>query len=646
MPTSVLRMTALLSVFATFGTAQAEWRAEGPDFAVITDLAMGPAAPDVLYAATSTGGVWRSDNGGATWMLPSAELTSRAITWIRVDPTNPNALFAGEKGSQTWHSGDRGATWGLLQTNLPSFHTIGQGIAFSNSTPAAMFIPASNLHYRSLDGGKTWADFRVPGQDAYCFAVDPKNAKTVYAGGRGSMLHFARSEDGGKTWRQVGRGLPTVSLSGLVIDPAQPSTIYAWGGDKAFKSQDRGDNWVQLEVGIGGTADAHRVVLHPSDSRTVWALTDEGLLRSQDGGKTWAAGDRGMGSYLTNALEYSPKNPAIVYAGTAGTGVFISTDGGSSWRSSNTGLAAAWVERLLAAPTGAGAVFAKLSVGFFRRDPSGSWSAVGEPFTDGNGEADIDGMVADRFNPGILWAFDTSDLFRSTDAGRSWQKLEKPEVSMRDMMKGKIDSVGFRSFVQDPANAKTSYAGLWASHDEGSAIWKTTDGGKKWVPAGSGVPNDDIVLLLSETAATVFALTDEKAIFRTTDGAKSWSKVASGLPDAGLRQLILDPSAPTRLFAATEKGLYRSTDNGATFARVSTGLEDEDIEAVVAAPGGNVYAGSFHGVWKSTDGGATWTNVSKGLPNTDVRALAVTGPPPLRLFAGTAGGSVYSSELP
>lgn len=76
-------------------------------------------------------------------------------------------------------------------------------------------------------------------------------------------------------------------------------------------------------------------------------------------------------------------------------------------------------------------------------------------------------------------------------------------------------------------------------------------------------------------------------------------------------------------------------------------LAEEDVETVAIAPDGRLFAGSFRGIFASRDGGATWSAMSDGLVHKDVRALAVGGAAGnLRLWAGTAGGSVYSTSLP
>jgi len=111
-----------------------------------------------------------------------------------------------------------------------------------------------------------------------------------------------------------------------------------------------------------------------------------------------------------------------------------------------------------------------------------------------------------------------------------------------------------------------------------------------------------------------------------------------------VKDLAVDPANPDRAFAATKEGLFRSVDGGATWS-AAPGLKPGEVEAVVARDG-QVFAGTFDGVFRSADGGTTWKPMNEGLANTDVRALAIAGGSPARLYAGLAGGSVVSTELP
>ena len=107
-----LLLTAALLALPAVATAA--WRSEGPFVAVISDVALDASKPDTIYAATSGGGVWRSDDGGQTWILPGDGMVSRSLKWIEVDPGNPATLWAGvdvSGGPGLWRSTDRGKTW-------------------------------------------------------------------------------------------------------------------------------------------------------------------------------------------------------------------------------------------------------------------------------------------------------------------------------------------------------------------------------------------------------------------------------------------------------------------------------------------------------------------------------------------------------
>lgn len=215
----------------------------------------------------------------------------------------------------------------------------------------------------------------------------------------------------------------------------------------------------------------------------------------------------------------------------------------------------------------------------------------------------MDGFVFDRAAPGKVYAHDASAWWRSDDAGRRFTKVEVKGPGMKEMMKGSLAGPQFQSLAQDGGDAKTFYAGSWSNRDPGTAVFRTTDAGKKWQPAGTGITSSGVKLLRSGGPGTVLAACGEDGLFRTTDGGKSWSRVAQG-------------------------------------------LKEDDVEAVVVSADGKVFAGTFDGVFRSTDGGTSWQAMNEGLTNTDVRALAIAGGSPARLYAGLAGGGVASTELP
>ena len=625
--------------------ARAAWRSEGPFVATIVDVAVDKTKPDAIYVATSAGGVWRSDDAGQTWTLPGDEMVSRDVKWIEVDPGNPATLWAGieaRESSGLWRSPDRGKTWANVKVDRFSF-ALGQPIAFAASDPRIIYVPSTNLHFMSADSGKTWESFRVPNQDVYAFAIHPQNPRVVYAGGHGFEHNMSRSQDGGKTWRPFGEGLPKdSSIKGLRISAASPSTLIAWSGfGRVHKSTDGGATWSELELGLRGTEDIYSLEIDPHDPQTLLAATKQGLRKSINAGVTWSSAGAGLGDYLCMGLAFHPARKGTVYAGTAGTGFFKSIDGGETFEPLGKGMAAGWTEKVYAPSSGMGPTFAQLSVGLFRMDGPASWTEIQAPFSPGEA-AKIDGIVFDRDSPKRVYAHNASSWWRSDDAGRAWSKVEVPRASLRNMLKGKLSEPQFKSLVQDPVDQKIFYSGSWSSSDPGTAVFKTIDGGKQWQPAGAGITSQSVTLLRSAAPGNVFAVGGKDGIFRTTDGGKNWRLVRPG----EIQDLAVDPTKPERVFAATEKGLFRSTDNGETWSAVTQGLKENDVAAIAVSRDGQAFAGTFHGVFRSTDGGATWTALLNGLVHTDVRALAIAGGSPARLYAGTAGGSVYSTELP
>ncbi|MCZ7650297.1 MAG: hypothetical protein M5U13_03650 [Thermoanaerobaculia bacterium] len=225
----------------------AAWRPEGPDTGNVRDVAFDPHRPGTVWAATANGGVWRSGDGGRSWTLPGTGMMGRKIEWLEPDPGTAGTLWAGIDSPgrpSLFRSRDDGATWERVTDRYPgvlgTLQPTGARIAFAPSRPAEIWVPSTNLHYRSRDGGKTWSDFRVPGQDAYVFAVDPADPQVVYAGGRGDTHHLSRSDDGGASWTPVGEGLDG-TLRLLVVDPSAPQVVWTVVGfNQLHRSADRG----------------------------------------------------------------------------------------------------------------------------------------------------------------------------------------------------------------------------------------------------------------------------------------------------------------------------------------------------------------------------------------------------------------------
>ena len=634
-------MAVLVVAVGATAAPAATWRSEGPFLGAVVDVAIDPVQPDTLFAATGAGGVWRSDDGGQSWTLPDGELVSRPVRWIEVDPGDPATLWVGVEvrgGPGLWRSRDRGKSWEIVRPDRTSY-ALGQPIAFAPSRPKTIYVPSTNLHFRSADGGKTWESFRVAGQDAYAFAIHPEDPKIIYAGGRGTEHNLRRSVDAGKTWKPAGAGLPESSINRVVIPRGKPSTVYVVSASRrVHKSENGGDTWTEIDLGV--QSEVFSLDLDPHDPQVLFAGTGDGLRKSTDGGTTWSAVGGGLGRYYCKSVAFHPTRKGLVYAGTTGKGFFKSTDGGESFEPSGAGLAAGWVEKIYAPPTSAGTLFAQMSVGLYRRDEHGTWIEIQAPFAPGK-EAEIDGIVFDRVSPKKVYAHEGARWWRSEDGGRAWAEIEVPSPSMKNMIKGRLSAPGFKSLAQDIGDPKIFYAGSWSSHEEGSALFRSMNGGKKWELASSGIPGKSVTLLRAAAPGVLYAVGGKDAVYHTSDGGRNWTSVRTG----EVTDLAADVTRPERVYVATKQGLFRSGDSGATWVKAA-GIKGDEVHGVAVSPkDGQVFAGTFEGLFRSTDGGATWTAFSDGLLNTDVRAIAVGGDP-ARLYVGLAGGSIHSIELP
>lgn len=625
-------------VFTTLATAG--WQCEGPWQGNIKCLAIDPGNPSTIYAGAHNGGIWKSIDDGASWVLSG--LVGRVILSIHPHPGNPAKIWTVTEGG-IYLSENSGGSWKYVSLGAIA-KPVGNPLAIAPSNPKRLLLPDVNILYRSKDGGNTWAATRIGGGDVYGIAFDPKDSQTVYAalsGGPGGS--FLRSSDGGATWDRIARGITDIPKSRRIhAGPAGKVYMVTWRG--IYKSEDRGETWTPLGGHVAG-AEVVQFSPDPKSPDTLYTIVKKkGLLKSIDGGISWSRIDRGF-VYVPNAVVIHPVNPNLLFVGSY-TGVKKSTDGGKKWHSANRGLAAAWVDRL--AVSGQGTLYARIGKRFFRRDPTGAWHAP--PRFLQKVKAEI--VVVDPEHPDIAYLAGNGEFRKTTDNGVSWVDPYKKERSSAKSLFGRSKDdekkslrfpPAFHSLAQDPDNPDILFSGVHFVRD-GIALVRSENGGVHWRASAKGLPDDKIVLLKAANAKSVYAVTGKSGVYRSSDSGHTWS--SANLPDGKIRDLAIDPAETARVYLATEKGLFLSRDSCQTWSARNQGLASTDLRAVVVVPGHGLFVAGFKGVYHSRDQGNTWTNLNEGLINTDIRSLAISGGKKPRLYAGTAGGSVFSTALP
>jgi photosystem II stability/assembly factor-like uncharacterized protein len=199
--------------------------------------------------------------------------------------------------------------------DTPDYHSL----LVAPSDPQTLVLGTHNGLYRSTDGGTTWNDASLAGQDAMNLARADEDV--VWGAGHNVL---AKSTDGGRTWEYVAPdGLPHLDVHGFAVDPRDPKTVWAaLAGEGLFRSTNGGGSFslVSREVGAGVMALAIT-----EDGRVLAADMQQGLFVSSNDGKSWKVTLRAA----LMGFAVNPNEPERVLA--TGQGILLSTDGGRTW---------------------------------------------------------------------------------------------------------------------------------------------------------------------------------------------------------------------------------------------------------------------------------------------------------------------------
>jgi len=286
-----------------------------------------PSDPTVMFVGASTGGLWRSVDGGIQWMPVFDDQPVLGIGSVAVSPVNPDLIWVG-----TGEGNPRNSVG------------VGAGV------------------YRSLDGGDTWSLVGLEDSERIHRVIPhPRDPDVVFAGvmgpawSDGEARGVYRSRDGGESWEQILYVDQGTGIADLVVDPSNPDKLLAamwdfrrhpWSfrsggpGSGLFITYDGGDSWRKLTPEDGlpeGELGRIGLAFAPSDPSVVYALVEaekNALLRSEDGGASWhlvtdAEGINPRPFYYAD-IRVDPRNENRLYR-LAGS-IDVSEDGGRSFR--------------------------------------------------------------------------------------------------------------------------------------------------------------------------------------------------------------------------------------------------------------------------------------------------------------------------
>ena len=545
--------------------------------------------PDVIYAGTASGGLWKSETGGVTWMPIFDDQPVASIGAVAIDPTNPDVVWVGTgegnpRNSQTSGNGvykslDAGRTW--MHLGLDASRNVHR-VLINPQNPDVVYVGAQGPAwgetdergvFKTTDGGETWEKILYINEKTGIadLVMDPQNPNKLIAamwefrrwpwffesGGAGSGLYV--THDGGQTWteRTDDDGLPAGELGriGLAIAPSRPNVVYAFveaeKENALYRSTDGGATWKKTKsAGPVGNRPFYYadIYVDPTNENRIYSLHSI-VTKSEDGGETFEPFIGWEVHPDHHAWYMHPDDPDYIIDGNDG-GLYISRDRGHSWRfAENLPLAQFYhVSADMAVPYN---VYGGLQDNGSWKGPSQVWrqggirNAYWEEVAFGDG---FD-VVVDESDPRYLYAMSQGGNLLRSDLESGEQQFIKPIVAGETTLRFNWNA----GIAHDPFSPTTIYYGSQHLHrsDDRGETWTTispdltTNDPEKQRQLDSGGLTYDVTN--AENFTTIIAVapspvqqgviwvgTDDGQVQLTTDGGASWTNLADrfrGVPE-------------------------------------------------------------------------------------------------------------------
>jgi photosystem II stability/assembly factor-like uncharacterized protein len=584
-----------------------------PPHGQLIDLGEADVRSDRTVARHAAGCCLHRDKGLPDWR----------ITDLAISPDDPLELYA-IAGAKIFKTTTGGEAWVEIHHYAADRKLqVRRLLALQNDVVLAVTSDGKLL--RSTDGGTSWRVSQYPCSEP--FSLDPNFQGDVKASSRESVIcggnsDLFSSDDGGASWRSI-NGIPVAGRRSFAFG-ADGST-YVSNSQAVFRSENGRTGW-QRFADFPSTPGFRLVSdIHVSRSGFLFAAINGEVWALRSG--SWSKVVEGPGAGIGSLAAANPRSERI-YAASGRHGVFVGREADSSWRVSAQGFKNVGIRDVAVSPYDPSLVFAAGTSELFRSDdPARSWQEL--TLKAGSW------VTVSPEKPNVAFASNSNRLLRTTDRGESWSVI-RSELAL-----------GFAVAPSDPSV-------LYAAFTRGLA--KSTDGGESWSMAMSNMPLSHYASMWGFSAditvdprdsSTVYA-GHEAGLYKTTNGGASWTSLSQ--PGA---RIAVDPNDPAILFGifpirsdwgwGVPTALSRSNDGGTSWKRLS--LPDELIADVIIDPSaaGVVYASSELAVYRSSDYGESWSSFSHGLRGPVIRRLAIDASGH-HLFAATSSG-VYEYEI-
>jgi photosystem II stability/assembly factor-like uncharacterized protein len=646
-------------------------------------------------------GIYKSLDGGKTWKNMGLE-NSEHIAKIIIDPRDANVIYAAAEGGLwspgaergVYKSNDGGATWqAALQISMDTGVTdiamdlqnpaVLYAAAYQRRRSVAAFIaggPESGI-YKTFDSGKHWQKLTSGLPQGHIgrigLAVSPQKSGVVYATIEADARErgFYRSLDSGASWEKrskyISNGTGPHYYQEIYADPHFFDRVYQ--NDVWLNVSDDGGKTFREVEGKSKHSDNHALAFDPRNPDYLLAGCDGGLYESWNRGQTWRYfANLPLTQFYKVALDQALPFYNI-HGGTQDNG---SQTGPSRTSSVNGIIAGDWYFTLGADgyacaidPEDPNIIYASWQIGGLVRYDKKSGEEVGiQPQPEADEAAprwnwDSPLLISPHRSTRLYYG--SQYLYRSDDRGNTWKRIS-PDLSknifrLQQPLMGRTwsadalwdhDAMSYYGSLTAISESPLVEGLLYAGTDDG-LIQVSEDGGKKWRKIDSlpGVPPfffvNDIKASRHDADSVFIALDNHKAgdfrpyLLKSFDRGKTWISLAGDLPDRHLVwSLEQDPIKSDLLFAGTEFGIFFTLDGGSHWIKFSGGLptipfRDIEIQAreadlVGASFGRGIFVLDDYSLLRQIDGktlnsGTVLFPVKKALSYIQRRPLNLNG---------------------
>jgi len=672
------------------------WTNEGPlnIGGRVTDIARHPENSELFYIGTSVGGVWKTEDGGNSWLPIFDDEISLSIGSIVLAPSNPNVIYVGTgeanasassaafSGTGVYKSIDAGLTW--ENVGLESSQHIARLVVDKEDSDIVYAAATGLLYdkgtnrglYKTNNGGDTWDQLLFVSDSTACIdvVVNPENPDIIYTamwerlrfpwirdyGGQTSAIH--RSKDGGITWERLENGLPDNQDSrgriGLAISTSNPDKLIAVITDGeirnsfegVYASKDGGDSWSNIN---GNIFDEHpspfssfgwffgNVRISPLDEDNI-ALLGLHSFFSENTGDSWRVNTR---NHVDNhCLEYFLEDDNDILVGNDG-GLYRSRDGGINFT---------FISRIPITQ------FYNIEVDF--QNPERLFGGTQDNNTiatfTGNTDDYISLLGGDGFHVNVdprnsdqIYAeFQWGNLFKSEDGGDNFEEILEGIENERTNWNTPV--------VLSPINPSILYYGSYKLHQsiEGE-LWApiSDDLTKGEHPSGSSAFGTITTIAPSfQDLNTIYVGTDDGEVSITRNGGLNWTRINEGIPNRYVTELAVNPSNDAEAIITLSGYRYNdyephimiTQDYGSNWTDITGNLPDIPVNDIEYHHTNDniLFVGTDLGVWSSLNKGLDWELFSDGMPVTIVNDLKIHAPTDM-LYAGTFGRSIFKANI-